>query len=208
MLAGAHHLLALAEVHLGGRGQDHRVGALDPFGQFAGVMGNAVFLRHLRRGVLIAADQRRYLDVGNALERIEMLLTECALTGDADFHGMTSRVSVPSWPGLSRPSRSWAEGPWNRDARVKPAHDAVVLAAAKAVDLCPCRSALELARGRLALASGFAATHAILKDDVSDRRIGRRHSVEAIDLVDLVVERTAHDEPHHHLDAFGAGLAH
>jgi len=35
-----------------------------------------------------------------------MLLTESALTGDTDFHGITSRVSVSSWPGLSRPSRS------------------------------------------------------------------------------------------------------
>src|SRR5580658_7075322 len=148
MLAGAHHLLALAKVHLGRRGQDHRVGALDALGQLAGVMGNAVFLRHLRRGVLIAADQRCYLDVGNTLERIEMLLTKGALTGDADFHGMTSRVSVPSWPGLSRPSRSWAEGPWNRDARVKPAHDAVVLAAANPMNLGTCRGTLELARSR------------------------------------------------------------
>jgi hypothetical protein len=43
---------------------------------------------------------------------------------------------------------------------------------------------------------------------VADRGVRRRHGVEAIDFVDLVVERAAHDEPHHHLDAFGAGLAH
>ena len=49
VLAGAHHLLALAEVHLGRRGQDHRVGALDAFAQFAGVMRDAVFLGDLRR---------------------------------------------------------------------------------------------------------------------------------------------------------------
>ena len=41
-----------------------------------------------------------------------------------------------------------------------------------------------------------------------DRRVRRRHGVEAVDLVHLVVERPAHDQPHHHLDAFGAGLAH
>ena len=49
VLAGAHHLLALAEVHLGRRGQDHRVGALDAFGEVAGVMRDAVFLGDLRR---------------------------------------------------------------------------------------------------------------------------------------------------------------
>ena len=47
MLAGAHHLLALAEMHLGRRGEDHRVGALDAFGEFAGVMRDAVFLGDL-----------------------------------------------------------------------------------------------------------------------------------------------------------------
>jgi len=31
VLAGAHHLLALAKVHFGRRGEDHRVGALDAF---------------------------------------------------------------------------------------------------------------------------------------------------------------------------------
>ena len=47
-----------------------------------------------------------------------------------------------------------------------------------------------------------------LQNDVADRGVRRGHGVEAIDLVDLVVERAAHDQPHHHLDAFGAGLAH
>ena len=35
-LAGAHHLLALAEVHLRRRGEDHGVGALDAFAEIAG----------------------------------------------------------------------------------------------------------------------------------------------------------------------------
>ena len=90
MLAGAHHLLALAEMHLGRRGQDHRVGALDAFGQFAGEMRDAVFLGDLRGRILIAADQRRHLDAGNALERIEMLLAERALPRYANFHWCTS----------------------------------------------------------------------------------------------------------------------
>ena len=34
------------------------------------------------------------------------------------------------------------------------------------------------------------------------------HRVEAVDLLHVVVERAAHDQPHDHLDAFGARLAH
>ena len=48
MLARAHHLLALAEMHLRGRGQDHRVRALDALRQIAGEMRNTVFLGDLR----------------------------------------------------------------------------------------------------------------------------------------------------------------
>jgi hypothetical protein len=73
-------------MQLGRRGQDHRVGALDALRQVAGVVRHAVFLRHLRGGVLIAADQRGDLDLGNAFQRIEMLLTESPLPGDAYFH--------------------------------------------------------------------------------------------------------------------------
>ena len=57
VLAGAHHLLALAEVHLGRGGEDHRVGALDALGKVAGIVRNAVFLRDFGGGVLIAADE-------------------------------------------------------------------------------------------------------------------------------------------------------
>ena len=94
VLAGAHHLLALAEMHLGRRGQDHRVGALDAFGQFAGVMRNAVFLGDLRGRILIAADQGRDFDVGDALERIEMLLAERALPGYANLHCLPLRSTI------------------------------------------------------------------------------------------------------------------
>ena len=87
VLAGAHHLLALAEVHLGRRRQDHGVGALDAFGQIAGVMRDAVFLGDRRGGVLVAADQRGDFDALDALQRIEMLLAKGALAGDTDFHG-------------------------------------------------------------------------------------------------------------------------
>jgi hypothetical protein len=86
VLAGAHHLLALAEMHLGRRGEDHGVGPLDPFGELARVVGDAVLLGDLRGGILIAADQRADLDARNALQGIEMLLAERALAGDADLH--------------------------------------------------------------------------------------------------------------------------
>src|SRR6516164_3459 len=86
VLTRAHHLLALPEVHLRRRGQDHRVGTLDALGKIAGVMGDAVFLGDFGGGVLIAAHERRHLDVGNALERVEMFLTERALAGDTNFH--------------------------------------------------------------------------------------------------------------------------
>ncbi len=95
MLARAHHLLALAEMHLGRRRQNHRVGALDAFAEIAGVMGNPVFLGHFRGRVLIAADQRADFDSGNPLQRVEMLLAEGALAGDADLHHwLLRRVAV------------------------------------------------------------------------------------------------------------------
>ena len=43
---------------------------------------------------------------------------------------------------------------------------------------------------------------------MADGRVRCRHVVEAVHLLDLRVERPAHDEPHHQLDAFGARLAH
>jgi hypothetical protein len=49
-------------------------------------MGDAVFLGDFGGGVLIAAHERCHLDLGNALERVEVLLTERALAGDTNFH--------------------------------------------------------------------------------------------------------------------------
>ena len=94
MLAGAHHLLALTKVHLGRGGEDHCVGALDALREIAGMVRNAVLLGDFRRGVLIAADQRGHLDLRYALERIQMLLPERTLTGDANFHGLPLTLSV------------------------------------------------------------------------------------------------------------------
>ena len=48
--------------------------------------GNAVFLRDLRSRVLVAADQRGDFHTGNSFQRVEMFLTERALTGDANLH--------------------------------------------------------------------------------------------------------------------------
>src|SRR5262252_1502119 len=93
VLAGAHHLLALAEVHLGRRREDHRVSALDALGQFAGVVRDAVFLRHLRGRSLVSADQRGDLDAGRAFQGVEMLLAEGALPGNANLHHLLLRTS-------------------------------------------------------------------------------------------------------------------
>src|SRR5436309_7268361 len=97
MPAGAHHLLALAEVHLGRRGENHRVGTLDPLAQLAGMVRDAIFFRHLRRRILIPPDKRGDFDFRNALEGIEVLLAEGALAGNADFHPWllrTARLAV------------------------------------------------------------------------------------------------------------------
>src|SRR5262249_30662866 len=103
VLARAHHLLALAEVHLGRRGQDHRVGALDALAEVAGVMRDRVFLRDLGGGVLVAADERGDLDLGDTLERVEMLLAEGALAGYADFHRVP--LLAMRWVGLRGAAR-------------------------------------------------------------------------------------------------------
>src|SRR5580704_682833 len=62
-------------------------------------------------------------------------------------------------------------------------------------------------RGRLVLAR-LRALSAVGENNMADGGIGGRHGVETIDLVDFLIESAAHDQPHHHLDAFGAGLAH
>src|SRR5262249_47161035 len=59
---------------------------LDALGKVAGEMRNPVLLGNLGGGVLVAAHQRRHLDALNALERIEMLLAEGALPGNANLH--------------------------------------------------------------------------------------------------------------------------
>ena len=48
----------------------------------------------------------------------------------------------------------------------------------------------------------------VLENKVTQRRVRARHVIEAIHLAHLLIERTARDEPHDHLDAFGAGFAH
>src|SRR5213080_1640607 len=82
--------------------------------------------------------------------------------------------------------------------------------AANPLDLRPRRGAFDLAGSALWLRPRFArgAAAAVGQNNVTDGGIRRRHGVEAIYLVDFIVERAAHDQPHHHFDAFGAGLAH
>src|SRR5262249_7471973 len=95
MLAGAHHLLALAAVHLGRRGEDDGVGAPDAFAKVAAPVRDAVFLRDVRGRILVAADERQHLDIRNALEGVKMLLTERALPGNANLHRLLLTTSPP-----------------------------------------------------------------------------------------------------------------
>src|SRR5215472_7306676 len=48
---------------------------------------------------------------------------------------------------------------------------------------------------------------AVFEDDMAQRRVGNRNVMEAVDFLNPVVERAAHDEPHDELDAFRARLA-
>src|SRR5258708_33037292 len=86
MLAGAHHLLALAAVHLGRSRKDNGVGAADALAKIAAPVRDAVFLRHFRSRILVAADERHHLDIRNTFQRVEMLLTERPLPGYANLH--------------------------------------------------------------------------------------------------------------------------
>src|ERR1700704_2437805 len=97
MLAGPHDLLALAEMHLGRRGEDDRVGPLDAFREVAGVMRDAVFLGHRRRRVLVAADERGDLNALDTLQGIEMLLAKGALAGDANLHRHHFPLRTSRW---------------------------------------------------------------------------------------------------------------
>src|SRR5262249_384046 len=87
----------LAKVHLRRGGQDHGVGALDAFAKITGEMRNSVFLGDFRGRILVAADERRDFDLGDALERIQMLLAESTLASDANLHHQPLRTS--RWGG-------------------------------------------------------------------------------------------------------------
>src|SRR6185312_1612743 len=47
----------------------------------------------------------------------------------------------------------------------------------------------------------------VFEDEVTDGGIRGRHGVEAVDLLHLLVECAARDQPHHQFDAFRAGFA-
>ena len=58
-------------------------------------MRHAVFLGDLGGGVLIAAHQRSHFHALNTLQRVKVLLSEGALTGDANLHRhLLLRMSV------------------------------------------------------------------------------------------------------------------
>jgi hypothetical protein len=41
---------------------------------------------------------------------------------------------------------------------------------------------------------------------MADSRVRRRHHVEPINFIDMIIERAAHDEPHDHFNPLGASL--
>jgi hypothetical protein len=47
-----------------------------------------------------------------------------------------------------------------------------------------------------------------LKDYMADSRVRRRHRVEPINFIDMIIERAAHDQPHDHFNPLGASLTH
>src|SRR5499427_4164653 len=101
VLAGAHHLFALAAMHLGRRGENDGISASDAFTKIATPMRNAVFLCDFRGRVLIAANQRHHLGLRDTLQGIEMLLTEGALSGYANLHRLlltTRPLPLPPLP--------------------------------------------------------------------------------------------------------------
>ena len=42
----------------------------------------------------------------------------------------------------------------------------------------------------------------VFENQVSDCRIRRRHMIKAVQLFDIAIERTAHDQPHNELNTF------
>ena len=48
----------------------------------------------------------------------------------------------------------------------------------------------------------------VLEDDMPDRGVRRGDVIEAINLLHIVIERAAHDQPHDQFHALGPGLAH
>src|SRR4051812_28834507 len=53
----------------------------------------------------------------------------------------------------------------------------------------------------------FSSASCIFENDVTECRVRRRHVIEAVHFLHPVLERAAHDEPHHQLDRLRAGLA-
>ena len=100
VLAGLETREGLRRVHLGRRGQDHRVeaGLVERLGEIGGGVGNAVFGGGLSRLVGFAPDQGDALDAVNQLDRVEMFEAEGAGAGEGDFdcsrHIRSSKWSV------------------------------------------------------------------------------------------------------------------
>ncbi len=88
MLAGTHHLFGLVGVDLRRAGQDRcfDTGLGERFVEVGSPVRDAAFLRDFLGRVQAAAADGRYFDTVDALERIQVLVRECALSNHADFH--------------------------------------------------------------------------------------------------------------------------
>jgi hypothetical protein len=102
MLARIHALDRLRGVHLGRRGEDHRIEARQRqrLGEIGGDMADAIFVGGLLRAFQRAADDRDHLDAGDVLQPVEVLFTECSGAGECDLHGVSSILNPsPSGEG-------------------------------------------------------------------------------------------------------------
>src|SRR5262245_32336926 len=106
-----------------------------------------------------------------------MLLAECALSRHYDFH---------DWSSRRLDVMAHRRGPSTRTCEVYCTQTWMARSSR------PCRRNRGLAR---------------FKNDAADGGRGCRHMIEAVDFLHPVPQRTAHRQPHHHLDRLVAGVA-
>ncbi len=106
MLARVHALDRLVGVHLRGRAQDHRVDIVprEAVGEIGRRMADAIFVGDRLGRFEAAADEGDDLDAVDQLEAVEMFFTECAGTGEGDFH---VQILLTGWAPAIRGRCRW-----------------------------------------------------------------------------------------------------